>query len=222
MAIPHYLLAAFEEGGIYHIICKSINEKSLFREDRNKHFFLKKYQQFLADYIETFAYCLLDNHAHFLIRIKTLKEITDRISLIPPKEFTILQGRFMENAELLLNDLVIRQFNSFFVSYTRSFNNLYKRKGHLFETPFKRIVITDSAHFSQLVIYIHANPLKHRFVNDFTGYEWSSYKELINNFSHLLNRDYVIEWFGGEERFIKIHKEQIQFYYDLPLTYATE
>ncbi|MBI1781053.1 MAG: transposase [Sphingobacteriales bacterium] len=122
MAIPDNLLATLEEECFYHITCKSINEKSLFREDKNKIFFLKKYQNFLGDYIDTYAYCLLDNHVHWLIKVKQANIIHQNILLIPDEEKTILQKRFMEGKDLSVDELVVRQFNSFFVSYTRSFH----------------------------------------------------------------------------------------------------
>ncbi|MBI2729279.1 MAG: hypothetical protein HYX40_00730 [Sphingobacteriales bacterium] len=213
MAIPDHLLATLEEERFYHITCKSINEKSLFRDDKNKIFSLNKYQSFLGNYMDTYAYCLLDNHAHWLIKVKPATVIRQNILLIPDEEKTILQSRFIKGEDLTVDELVVRQFNSFFVSYTRSFNNMYKRKGHLFETPFKRITVKDDAHFTQLVIYIHANPLKHGFVKDFTVYDWSSYQIILNTSPTFIQRDYVLNWFGGRVRFIETHINQSQFYY---------
>lgn len=102
-----------------------------------------------------------------------------------------------------------KQFNSFFVSYTRSFNNFYKTKGH----PFKRISVTDEIHLVQLVVYIHANAIRHRVRNSFSEYPWSTYNRFIKGEvdNHILQS--VMSWFGDKERFEEIHQLQSDYYY---------
>jgi len=53
---------------IYHIICKSISEVTLFRnsEDKEKYLSLiKKYKKIYN--VKIYGYCLMDNHAHLLV-----------------------------------------------------------------------------------------------------------------------------------------------------------
>lgn len=106
-----------------------------------------------------------------------------------------------------------KQFNSFFVSYTRSFNNFYKTKGHLFDSPFKRISVTDEIHLVQLVVYIHANAIRHRVRNSFSEYSWLTYNRFIKGEvdDHILQS--VMSWFGDKERFEEIHQLQSDYYY---------
>ena len=120
----------------------------------------------------------------------------------------------MENtSSFAFNELIETQFNYLFVSYVRSFNKVYHRKGGMFNKPFKCIEVEDDFHFSQLIIYIHANPLKHHIMKDFTKYRWSSYKAIISNGRTLIKRNEVLKWFGGVENFIKAHEIQSDFYY---------
>lgn len=56
------------EDAIFHIMCKSITEVNLFRddEDKNKYLFLiKKYKKLYN--VKIYGYCLMDNHAHLLV-----------------------------------------------------------------------------------------------------------------------------------------------------------
>jgi len=53
---------------IFHIICKSISEVTLFRDaaDKQKYlFFIKKYKTLYK--FKIYGYCLMDNHAHMMI-----------------------------------------------------------------------------------------------------------------------------------------------------------
>jgi hypothetical protein len=215
MPIPQKYRAFFECDKFYHIICKSLLGQVLFKSDENRRFFLQRYQYFLYPFISTYCYCLLDNHVHLLVKVNKATAIKTAIESVPIKERSIGQNNFLQTeiADDLINPFLERQFNSFFVSYTRSFNIHHKRKGHLFDSPFKRIAITDDMHLTQVMIYIHANALKHQLVKDFTLYKWSSYQSLLSDKVTHLKRKEVLEWFGSKERFIEAHKSQSEYYY---------
>ncbi len=55
--------------GIYHIILRGINRQIIFQDNEDKEKFievLKKYKE-VSKY-EVYAFCIMDNHAHILIR----------------------------------------------------------------------------------------------------------------------------------------------------------
>lgn len=59
----------------------------------------------------------------------------------------------------------------------------------------------------RLVVYIHQNPQKHKFVEDFRDWDYSSYHELIGDVPTRLQRDKIMELFGSRQDFIRIHQE---------------
>jgi len=59
----------------------------------------------------------------------------------------------------------------------------------------------------RLIVYVHQNPQKHKFVEDFRDWNYSSYHDLIDNAPTRLQRDKMMELFGSREDFIRIHKE---------------
>ena len=67
-------LQPLEEGQFYHIYNRGINGENLFKEERNYAYFLQQYAKYLEPVVQTFAYCLLPNHFHLLVRVKTLEE----------------------------------------------------------------------------------------------------------------------------------------------------
>lgn len=216
MPIPKKYIATFDESKKYHVICKGIAYDKLFYNGNNKYFFLNKYCYYLVDYVNTFAYNLLDNHVHLLIEIKTIDEIKTFLNNIPFQKQTKTQKRFL-NGECSLHELIEQQFNKLFIGYTLSFNNVHNRKGHLFQRPFKRILVEDDVHFTQLIIYIHANSMKHQIDYNFQEYNWSSYQQILYNKQSFVEREKVLEWFGGPNKFIQLHKELAHYYYSHPL-----
>ena len=59
----------------YHIYNLGINGETIFKKKSDYQLFLDKYAFHVTPYINTFAYCLLDNHFHFLIQVKPSEEL---------------------------------------------------------------------------------------------------------------------------------------------------
>ena len=56
-------------GAIYHIIQRGNNKKPIFKDERHKNFLLKILSETKEIYdFKIFAYVIMDNHYHFLIR----------------------------------------------------------------------------------------------------------------------------------------------------------
>mgnify|MGYP003416986786 FL=1 len=234
MPVPEKYLVDFEEAGIYHIYNRTNNNEKLFLTDENRLFFLKRYREILSPFIDTYCWCLIPNHFHLLIKIKSEKEIMNYLKNKPTAALTITEKIFLQritnlsntpahrvdnlskvvNPENTFSILIEQTFKRFFQSYALAFNKQHHRKGNLFYKPFKRVRIKNDTHFTMAVIYIHANAAKHTLIKDFTAYPWSSWHSIISNSPTLLLRNEIIEWFGSLEIFIKTHKELAAFYYN--------
>ena len=55
----------------YHIFNRGNNHEKLFYTDQNYLYFLKKYKKYLIEHVATYAYCLMPNHFHLLIKTKS-------------------------------------------------------------------------------------------------------------------------------------------------------
>jgi len=60
-----------EKDRYYHLYNRGNNHDLLFYKEPNYHYFLKRYSDFLSDHVSTYAYCLLPNHFHLLIKTNT-------------------------------------------------------------------------------------------------------------------------------------------------------
>jgi len=82
-----------------------------------------------------------------------------------------------------------------------------QRTGALFKRPFNRIPVDNESYLIRLIVYIHQNPQKHKFENDFCEWNYSSYHELTANVPTRLQRDKMMQLFGSREDFFRIHQE---------------
>ena len=174
-------------GQYYHIYNRGNNRENIFREERNYPYFLKLYARHIEPIAETYAYCLLRNHFHFLVQIKDESDLTG------------------------LQDLsgLSQAFSNLFNAYARAFNKAYQRTGALFQRPFGRIHVATNVHLIQLVIYIHQNPEKHGFVTDFRDWPYSSYHALLSGQPTRVKRDEVLTWFDGAKHFADVHRQTV-------------
>ncbi len=184
-----------EHGHFYHIYNRGINSCKLFRETTNYEHFLGLYDHHISSVADTFAWILMGNHFHLLVKIKDKQAIPD------------LQG--FGNLEGLKNrNRVNQQFANLFNAYTKAFNKRYDRTGSLFEHPFSRIEISTNAHLKYLVYYIHHNPIHHGFCEDMLEYPWSSYLTILSPKKTRLKRDEVLNWYKQTNDFKKFHQQQ--------------
>ncbi len=174
----------------YHIFNRGINRETLFKEKRNYNFFLSKYHKFISPIARTYAFCLLKNHFHFLIC--TRSEETIKKCVPAEKKYSAEQ-------------IISLQFSHLFNAYAQAINKRFSRTGGLFETPFRRIEINEEHYLIQLIAYIHFNPVKHGFTNDYINYLYSSYHLLLEAKSKILETDTVMNWFGGQQLFRNFH-----------------
>ena len=179
----------------FHIYNRGINGTTLFINNENCEFFLEKYKYYIEPVAETFAWALMSNHFHLLVKIRP----EDEIQYIVPKENDT--RNFPERKKYNPT----RQFAHLFDSYAKSFNVENERTGGLFETPFRRIIIENDSYLKYVVYYIHYNPVKHGLVNTLADYQWTSYRTFVSDKPTNLKRGNVFEWFGSKEEFIKFH-----------------
>jgi putative transposase len=195
-------------GKVYHVYNRGNNGENLFIEERNYRYFLQLYIKHVHPVVDTYAYCLLRNHFHLLVRVKSEEEVRD---------LRDLTGR-MGTSDANLSGLKppSRYFSNLFNAYAKAINKAYERTGALFERPFRRIEVAEPAYFAHLVTYIHRNPELHGFVDDFREWAHSSYGALCSRKPTRVQRDVVLDWFDSLEAFRSAQQTAVAL--DAPLT----
>lgn len=223
MAAADDIKIPLEPGKFFHIFNRGNNKAILFFKKKNYLFFLKRYKEFLLPFVDTYSYCLIPNHFHLLVQIKTMDVIFgEGIKRFkkPPKTLfdkSLDYGPYPTGIsfEDWLNRLpfdqqyklacwiVSEQFRRFFMSYTKAINKQEGREGSLFRKYFRRKLVDEQDYFQNLVWYIHHNPTEHALVDDFTSYDWSSYQAILEPENAWLAADKLLHTFGGVPAFIQ-------------------
>jgi REP element-mobilizing transposase RayT len=197
--MSNHNLKPLEPDKYYHLYNRANGYEKLFVKDENYRFFLKRYAHFINPIVDTFAYCLMPNHFHFALRIKSEEEL-ERLELF--KSFKLLKS-------FAVDKFLSKQFSNLFSSYTQAFNKQQNRKGSLFIPRFRRKHINSDEYIREIIHYIHFNPVHHGFVEDLRNWKHSSFGIFFSEKPPSLKRDEVIEWFDDKENFLAFHQKEI-------------
>ena len=241
-------------GNFYHLYNRGNSGCDLFREDGNYDYFLQLYDKYIPSVADTYAWVLMKNHFHFLVRVKDLPGCNTTSPNLPGFNATSadlagtpnlgfagnsgksnleglagnsgksnLEGFAGNSGKSILEGLTknlvgltkppkppYQYFSNLFNAYTKAYNKKYKRTGSLFEKNFHRKSIHNIEYLRNVIVYIHRNPVHHRFCNDPSDYPWSSYKTCFTLQPTKLKRDAVIGWFNDLGNFTHYHQQNIE------------
>lgn len=201
---------------VYHVYTHANGFENLFNSEENYRFFLKKYTYHIYPIAETYAYCLMPNHLHLMIRIRSEKEVLEYLRLKKLKKLKVdcLVNESFNDKETLnefqtlgeFSNIISSQFSHLFNGYTQAFNKMYNRKGSLFIPNFKRKKANNEKYMAHLICYIHNNPIHHGFVKNLRDWTFSSFHAYLSDKKTNLNKRYLYDWIGKEDELIQFHK----------------
>lgn len=180
----------FESGYIYHIYSHANGKDLLFVENSNYQYFLDRLLKYIIPVAEIYAYCLMPNHFHLLIRFKDLAgdKIDDE------------------------HQYLMRPFSNFLNSYAKAYNRRYNRKGALFLDFLRRKRVQDEKYLLKLLHYIHNNPVHHGFVSQAEKWKYSSYNSYTNvEKPSSIEREEMLKYFDSKEDFLGYHKSSVEY-----------
>ena len=197
------------EGNIFHIYNRANGFEDLFREERNYEFFLQKLYEHIVPVAEIFAWCLLADHFHLMIRIRQKDDVEEHL------------GTEALQKAGSLEKLCSKRFSNFFSSYAQAYNKVYNRRGSLFQSNMKQKQVINLVYYKHLLLYIHHNAAKHGFVHDFNDWPHSSWfqyleegQEEASDNSCLITagiKTEVFGWFVNRKAFIDAHHQTLPY-----------
>ena len=201
-------------GLFYHVIGKAIPGETLFRDDIDCHWFLKHTLRFkLHHCFRILVYCLCGNHYHLAIQTRTAEEI--RVSLLtkPAARRSLSDEAFLAG-EMEYGTFVYNTFCGAISGYARRYNNRYDREGQLFIRPTLHGLTDKGGKFGQLFSrtlcgYVGFNYVKHHIASVDEFYKLSSLRKQLYQ---LIDHNYLLQIFGGEEAYLTFHKTYLSRY----------
>lgn len=116
-------------GTLHHVILRGIERRKIVDDDRDRDNFIARLGQNAEESLTAiYAWALLDNHAHILLRSG-------------PEGISAFMRRLL-------------------TGYAIFYNRRHHRFGHLFQNRYKSIICEEDSYFTELVRYIHLNPLR--------------------------------------------------------------
>jgi putative transposase len=85
---------------------------------------------------------------------------------------------------------LMRPLNS---GYALWFNKKNKRHGYLFQSPYRSVLCQNSHHLSEIIRYIHLNPLRANIISSYANlsdWKWSGHNLMLNN-ENAIGADFV-------------------------------
>ncbi|MFC7347952.1 transposase [Chryseobacterium zhengzhouense] len=181
---------SFVFDSVYHIFSHVNGKELIFREQTNYQFFMKQLDKYILPIADIYAYCLLPNHFHLLLRFKNIEGVN-----------------IDEEHKYLM-----KRFGDFLNSYAKAFNKMYDRRGALFLNAIKRKKVTDEKYLMKVLHYIHNNPVNHGFVNKIDEWKHSSYISYLNpEKESKLERMEIMQYFDSLNVFRNYHQSNIEY-----------
>ncbi len=205
-------------GHFYHVYNRGIDSCNLFQEAENYEHFLGLYDKYISPVADTYAWVLMPNHFHLLVRVKedVVYKYSNADRSVDAARFEELKWETVDLSACVAPDRVRipkphLHFSHLFNSYSKYLNQCTGRHGSLFERPFKRKIIENEWYLKQVILYIHNNPVHHGFCSHPCEYPWSSYLTCISVKPTRLKRDSVLGWFDSHANFRQIHGAKMEF-----------
>lgn len=165
----------------YTVYNSGNNRDKIFYSSKNYECFLEKYEEYIAEIVETYAFSLIPDQFYILIKTPS-------------------------NADLISN-----QFRKFFISYSNSINIQENRIGSLFLKPFRRKPIIEKNLLLAEIFNIHYKPVQLGIGSNYENYLWSSYRCILSSLKTKICRNEVLKLFGNENNFIQFHKDMLDY-----------
>jgi len=171
-------------GEVYHIFVKSIADYTVFNNEDEfsrmlkliTYYRFKNYLRF-SDFLELKIVQKEGLNNAFNIVSKDKEKLVQVVAycLMPTHIHLVLKQ---------LNESGVSNFmRKVLDGYTRYFNTIHKRKGPLWESKFKNVLVDNDEQLIHLTRYIHLNPVTAFIVDKPEDWIRSSYKEYLKNSS---------------------------------------
>ncbi len=135
---------SFYDGGVYHIINRSVQKQNIFKDDRDYQKLMELLIDNKDDYqVKLWGYCLMPNHYHLVVKI--------------------------QNAELFPK--YMQKVMSNFATW---YNARHQRVGHLWQGRYKSFIVQADLYLYTLMRYVEANPVRALLVEKSINWKYSS------------------------------------------------
>ena len=198
----------FNEGNYYHLYNRGSNVLTIFRSDDDKWRFIFLILFLQADLSFPHVSRAIDKFresGQFGIDEFSKKEI-GRSRFVEVIAFSVMPDHFhlivRKTSRGRMGEYMKRVQNA----YAKYFNAKYKKAGHVFNGPYKGLLLNNKEEMLLLSSFIHLEPCSQKiWRNKEASYPWSSLQDCLksNRFTSLLANEEILDQFSNEQEFKK-------------------
>ncbi len=215
---PRVTVSSEAEEASYHCMSRTAGRVYLFKDFEKE--LICKQIWLVSEYcgLHVVTYVVMDNHYHVLVRVPIRKEVGDQELLrlygllypkLKPQQQKALDKvieQMPQNGPLAVEWREQQKRQMFDVSHFNKllkmrisiwFNQKHKRKGTLWEAPFKSVLVGDGDALETTAAYIDLNPIRAGIVSDPKDYRFCGYAAAmvgVRKAREGLESIYLAEW----------------------------
>jgi REP element-mobilizing transposase RayT len=173
-----------EDQGGYHIVSRIVGKQFLMGPAEKDYFVSLLHCLSKVYFVNLHAYCVLDNHFHLLVTMRTedsstanSRELLDRLNRWRRFHRRPLEQNLNDAKKQVLQERlgsVSRFVQDLKQEYSRWLNKKLKRTGYLWSDRFKGVLISHGKAQLACAAYIELNPVRAKMVDLPEQYPWSS------------------------------------------------
>ena len=196
----------------YHLYQRGADKRPIFKDKRDysRMYAVLKYYLQISPPMKFSKYLSCSKERNKIILKKTDKIITHLEIIcfaLMPNHFHLLVKQTKDNG-------ISKYMKNISDSYTKYFNQKYKRNGALFQGPFKTVYIESDEQLWHLSRYIHLNPLTSFVVKNFqrlSEYEWSSLPQYIGKNDGFCKTDIILASYPSREKYCSFLENRAEY-----------
>jgi putative transposase len=189
-------LKLYIENGYYHTYNRGVEKRKIFMDEDDYNTFLHLLKYYLSPVNQGIAHPSANLASYKILRPRPLINLSGEVGLLA---FCLMPNHFHLLLKQTTKDGMTKLLRSLSTTYSMYFNKKYDRVGHLFQGPYKAVVIDNDSYILHLSRYIHLNPTELTGVTP-VNYKYSSYQYYLGNKkADWVKPDFILKYFNSSK-----------------------
>ncbi|OGK21066.1 hypothetical protein A2866_01915 [Candidatus Roizmanbacteria bacterium RIFCSPHIGHO2_01_FULL_39_8] len=176
------LYRKFFNNKIYHVFNKSIARFNIFKLNENAYRFLE-----ILDYYNDSAWKISlskEKQLKHEFKLDDLLFLNER-PIVKFISYCVMPDHYHIVVKVLDQTKICHYLNNIGNAYTHFLNTKLNRKGPLWQSPYKMVLIKTNEQLLHVTRYVHLNPTTAQLVQKPENWEFSSYRDFITDQKYL-------------------------------------
>jgi hydroxymethylpyrimidine/phosphomethylpyrimidine kinase len=182
---PINVAPSLQPNAYFHIYNSGEKNQVVFTDEAQYTYFISLMQYHLSPMADILAYCLLPNHVHLVLQMKSENA---------------LPAQWKNN--------LAQPFANLFLSFNQSIQKQSGSGSILFQKAYKIHAIQNEEQLVKSIVEVHTNSEKHQIAEDFRQYPYSSFQNILLKKDRVVDGNRCVAHFNNLDNYLKQHEEK--------------